>query len=110
MVGAAGVAQAVDGVPTTFRAVSKPMVKSVPAMSLSMVPGRPMQEALFGQLLGTHVGAVTADDHQGVDAVFLQVFDRFGTDFRILEGGGTGEPRNVPPRFTTSSRRCDARA
>ena len=43
------------------------------------------REAHFGQTHCTHVGTVTADNHQRVDTTFFQVFDSHGADVLVAE-------------------------
>ncbi|MNS63950.1 hypothetical protein D3C72_970600 [compost metagenome] len=91
VVGAAGVAQTVDGVDHHVQGGVK-ADGEVGTGDVVVYGARQTDagETLFGQLLGTHVGAVTTDHHQGIDAVFFKVLDRLGTHFRVFEGGETG--------------------
>ena len=43
------------------------------------------REAHFGQTHCTHVGTVTADNHQRIDPTFFQVFDSHGADVLVAE-------------------------
>src|SRR5690606_6440635 len=78
VVGAAGVAQPVDG----FHRHVQGGIKADGELGAGNVVvdgagNADAGKAHFGQAHGAHVGAVAANHHQGVDAVLLQVFDRF---------------------------------
>ena len=69
-----------------LRAVSTPMLVSVPQMSLSMLAGMPMTGTLHPvQGEGPAQAAVAADDDDAFDAVFIEAAPALALPLRGLE-------------------------
>ena len=68
------------------------------------------REAHFGQTHCTHVGTVTADNHQRVDTTFFRFSIATARMFSSRNSGKRAEPRNVPPRLIMSETRCNGLA
>ena len=72
----------------TVVALSKPMVRSLPHRSLSIVEATPHRRpAGIGERGGPALAAVATDHHQAVDPGLAHASHRFGPNLRILEGG-----------------------